>query len=206
MRRSTSRAQMSETVTGDASSNQFILQGPLFAWPKKVLLPYVPIQYVVRGPEILSYKLESACLCFFVAPRHPGLFAMTRWGTFIANVLPQDWCMTMLSQSTVKRLYPVCPAKHAGRFNLLKGLNLGEPIFYPVSGAGHGSRASQWLVPPSRCQCGAVRPFPGTATKNKKTQTAGADGEQFEDVGWKSESVDDGWIVPGWMMQCLDHV
>lgn len=64
MQRSTSRAQMSETVTGDASSNQFILQGPLFAWPKKVLLPYVAIRYAVRGPEILSNELESTCLCF----------------------------------------------------------------------------------------------------------------------------------------------
>ena len=41
--------------------------------------------------------------------------------------------------------------------------------------------------------------------KNKKHKQQGG-GEQFEDVGWKSASVDDGWMVPGWVMQCLDHV
>ena len=49
-----------------------------------------------RLQQILSNEFESNLSLFFVAPRHPGLFATTRWGTFIASVLPQDWCMTML--------------------------------------------------------------------------------------------------------------
>ena len=103
---------------------------------------------------------------------------------------------------TIPGLLPpaVCPAKHAGRFNLtVRDYNSWGTKKNQVSGAGLGSRASQWLVPPTRCQCRAVRPFPGTAKQQ-------GGGEQFEDVGWKSESVDDGWMVPGWMMQCLDHV
>ena len=102
--RSTSRAQMSETVTGDASSNQFILQGPPFRLAQKSAVAICCDQICGEGTSNSEQRAGVNSFLLFVAPRHPGLFAMTRWGYFyrqcVASRLMHDDAEDQLETTT----------------------------------------------------------------------------------------------------------